>query len=166
MSFREVNIREIGESAVKLIADEWMLVAAGDEKKHNMMTASWGFVGEMWGKDAAVTVIRPNRYTREFVDAHDCFSLSFYGQDKKLHGITGSQSGRNIDKTAATGLTPVFDRGTVYFEQARLVLICRKLYVSQIDPAKFTDRENLKWYENNDYHYAYVGEIMHTLVKE
>ena len=166
MSFKEVSIKDLNENFVKDIADEWMLVTAGDEKKHNMMTASWGFVGEMWGKDAAVTVIRPQRYTKEFIDSHDMFSLSFYGNDKKLHGITGSKSGREIDKTEATGLTPVYNYGTVYFEQARLVLICRKLYVSRLDPDKFIDKENLKWYESKDYHYAYVGDITHTLVKE
>ncbi len=166
MSFKEMSIKDLDENFVKLIADEWMLVTAGDDNKHNMMTASWGFVGEMWGKDTAVAVIRPNRYTKEFVDRSDCFSLSFYGENKKLHGITGSQSGRNINKTEATGLTPVYSHGTVYFEEARLVLICRKLYVSQIDPSKFLDKDILKWYDNNDYHVAYVAEITNTLVKE
>ena len=166
MSFKEVNIKDLNENFVKAIADEWMLVTAGDEKKHNMMTASWGFVGEMWGKDTAITVIRPQRYTKEFIDGHETFSLSFYGNDKKLHGITGSKSGREIDKTAATELIPIYNYGTVYFEQARLVLICRKLYISQIDPDKFIDKDNLKWYDNKDYHYVYVGEITHTLVKE
>lgn len=80
--------------------------------------------------------------------------------------LPAAKSGREIDKTEATGLTPVYNYGTVYFEQARLVLICRKLYVSRLDPDKFIDKESLKWYESKDYHYAYVGEITHTLVKE
>lgn len=167
MPFAEKNIREIRESAVSLISDEWMLVSAGDQTGYNMMTASWGGLGEMWGKDVAIAVIRPQRYTYEFMEKAEGYTLSFYGEEgkKAVHAVCGSKSGREVDKTALTGLTPVFDGPYTYFEQARLVLCCKKVYVQDIDPACFTDPSLLeKWYQN-DYHRAYVGAIEKVLVR-
>lgn len=163
--FKEINAKDIKDNLIKAIADEWMLVSAGNSENYNMMTASWGFTGEMWGYDCAMAVIRPQRYTMDFVDKNDCFALSFYGDNKAIHKVCGSKSGRDTDKTAETGLTPVFDGGTVYFEQARLVIICKKLYVQQMKEECFTDREPFRWYDN-DLHNMVIGKIEKVLVKE
>ena len=166
MAFKEVNIKDLDENFIKLVSDEWMLVAAGNEDNYNMMTASWGYFGEMWGKDTAVTVIRPQRYTKEFIDNEEYFSLSFYGDNKDIHKICGKKSGRDTDKAKESGLTPVFDNNTVYFEQARLVVICKKIYCQKIEPECFVDKSIIdKWYDD-DFHYAYVGEIKKVLIKE
>ena len=151
LMFKEIGAKEIKTNLIKAIADEWMLVAAGNREKYNMMTASWGFAGEMWGSDCMITVIRPQRYTLEFINNSDYFTLSFYGDNKEIHKVCGSKSGRDTDKTALTGLTPVFSDNTVYFEQARMVIICKKQYVGQLDPAACTDKEPLRWY-NDDFH--------------
>lgn len=166
MAFKEVNIKDLDENFIKLVSDEWMLVAAGNEDNYNMMTASWGYFGEMWGKDTAVTVIRPQRYTKEFIDNEEYFSLSFYGDNKDIHKLCGKKSGRDTDKAKESGLTPVFDNNTVYFEQARLVVICKKIYCQKIEPECFVDKSIIdKWYDD-DFHYAYVGEIEKVLIKE
>ena len=166
MKMREISPREIPGNWIERIADEWMLITAGTPEKYNMMTASWGGVGEMWGKDVAMAVVRPQRYTRTFLDAEDRFSLSFYGERKDIHKICGSQSGRDIDKTAATGLTPIFADGTVYFEEAKLTVVCRKLFVQPMDPLGIIDPDIEKWYSQKDYHILYVGEIEKVLVQE
>lgn len=166
MSFKEISIKELNENFVSLIGDEWMLVAAGDEENYNMMTASWGGLGVMWNSPVAVTVIRPQRYTKEFVDANDMFTLSFYGDDKAIHKVCGSESGRDVNKAEKTGLTPVFADNTVYFEQARIVLVCKKMYVQPMSPDSIVDENINKWYENKDYHIMYVGKIEKVLVKE
>lgn len=163
--FKEINPKEIDGNIIKAIADEWMLISAGDEKGYNMMTASWGFAGEMWGNDSVIAMIRPQRYTMEFVDKNDYFTLSFYGDNKNIHKVCGSKSGRDVNKTELTGLTPVFTDDTVYFDEARLVLICKKQYVSRLEENCFTDEEPLKLYENKDYHYMIVGKIEKVLVK-
>ena len=165
--FNEINIRDLDQNAVSMIADRWLLIAAGTPEKYNMMTGSWGALGEMWGKDIAVTVIRPTRYTYEFMEQQDYFTLSVLNPEvnKAVHSICGSKSGREIDKTKETGLTPVFDQG-VYFEQADIVLICKKIYTSDVKPENFVDKSlDEKWY-NNDYHKMYVGEIVKVLIKE
>lgn len=131
--FKEISAKDIKDNLIKAIADEWMLISAGDKNSHNMMTASWGFVGEMWGKDCVTVAIRPQRYTLEFVDSNDYFALSFYGDNKAIHKVCGSESGRNINKTEKTGLTPIFDNNTVYFNEARTVIICKKLYTADLN---------------------------------
>lgn len=163
--FKEINAKDIKDNFIKTIADEWALISAGTKDKYNMMTASWGFAGEMWGYDCITAVIRPQRYTMELVDKNDYFTLSFYGDNKAIHKVCGSKSGRDTDKTAETGLTPAFDGGAVYFNEARLVIICKKLYVQQMKEECFTDKEPLRWYDN-DLHNIVIGKIEKVLVKE
>lgn len=160
--FKEISAKEIDTNLIKAISEEWMLVAAGDKDKFNMMTASWGFAGEMWGNDCMAAVIRPQRYTMEFINNSDYFTLSFYGDNKDIHKICGSKSGRDTDKVKLTGLTPVFSDNTVYFEEARLVIVCKKQYVQQMKEECFTDKEPLRWYKN-DLHYMVIGKIEKVL---
>ena len=91
--------------------------------------------------------------------------MSFYGDNKDIHKVCGSKSGRDVDKTALTGLTPVFDNNTVYFGEARMVIICKKQYVSRLEEDKFIDKEPLKWYSDKDFHYMIIGKIEKVLVK-
>ena len=165
MAFREIKVKEIEENFIKNIADEWMLISAGNEDGYNMMTASWGFVGEMWGNDTVIAAVRPQRYTMEFIDKNDYFTLSFYGDKKDIHKVCGSLSGRDVNKTEMTGLTPVFADNTVYFDEARLVLVCKKQYVAPLTESGFLDKEILdKWY-NGDLHNMIFGKIEKVLIK-
>lgn len=165
MAFREIKVKEIEENFIKNIADEWMLISAGNEDGYNMMTASWGFVGEMWGNDTVIAAVRPQRYTMEFIDKNDYFTLSFYGNQKDIHKVCGSLSGRDVNKTEMTGLTPVFADNTVYFDEARLVLVCKKQYVAPLTESGFLDKEILdKWY-NGDLHNMIFGKIEKVLIK-
>lgn len=164
--FKEITAKEIKGNIIEKIANEWMLISVGDEKGYNMMTASWGFMGEMWGQDTAVAMVRPQRYTMEFIEKSGFYTLSFYGDNKDIHKVCGSKSGRDVDKTALTGLTPVFSDNTVYFEEANLVIICKKQYVDSLKQENFTDTEPIKWYENKDFHNMIFGKIEKVLIKE
>ena len=164
--FKEISAKEINGNLINLISDEWMLISAGDESGYNMMTASWGFLGEMWGNDTAVAVIRPQRYTMQFVDSCDYYALSFYGLNKDIHKICGKLSGRDVNKTELTGLTPVFADNTVYFNEARLVIICKKQYAQEMNKDCFVDKDLLKWYNDKDYHKMIFGKIEKVLVQE
>ena len=142
-----------------------MLVTAADGEKFNTMTASWGFAGFMWRKPVVNIVIRPQRYTREFLDSNEYFTLSFYGENKSIHSVCGSKSGREVNKVKECGLTPIFDNNSVYFDEARLVIVCKKMYVQQMSEDCVID-ESIKQNYNNDYHISYIGEITDILVKE
>lgn len=164
---KEINIRQLKENAVKMISDDWALLSAGDEKGFNSMTVSWGGIGELWGKDVAFIFVRPQRYTKEFIDKTDLLTLSFFGGEyKKELGLCGKKSGRDIDKMKETGFTPVFSDGTVYIEEAENVLILKKLAVTQMTPDIFLDKTiDEDCYPNKDYHIVYIAEIVKTLEK-
>ncbi len=160
------NIKEVKENLVKLISDDWALVSAGDKEKWNTMTISWGAVGELWGKDVVFAFIRPQRYTREFMDNSDYFTVSFFDEQyKDALKICGSKSGRDCDKIGMAGLTPSFDGGTVYPSEARLVIKCRKIAVQKMDNSGFIDESIESNYRSGDYHFVYIGEIEKVLEK-
>ena len=163
--FKEINAKSIEGNLIKAISDEWMLISAGDKSGYNMMTASWGFMGEVWGNDSVIVLIRPQRYTMEYINNNDYFTLSFYGDNKAVHTVCGSKSGRDVNKTELTGLTPVFSDNTVYFEEARMVIVCKKQYVSQFEESNFCDKEPLSCYTAGDYHNIIIGNIEKVLVK-
>lgn len=136
---KAINPNEIKDNFIELIGKEWMLVSAGDKEKFNMMTASWGGVGVLWNRPVVFAFIRSERYTREFIDAKNEFTITFLGPEhRKAHSICGSKSGREIDKVAATGLTPLFtEAGNPVFEEARLTLECKVVYKSEIERPSF-----------------------------
>ena len=164
---KKINIAEKSFNPFDLIGQKWMLISAGTEDKWNTMTASWGGLGVLWGKNVATCYIRPQRYTKKFVDANDTFTLSFYGPEyKQALSICGSKSGRDCDKVKEAGLTPYFTDGTAAFEEADMVFVCRKLYEDEIRPENFIAKENdEKWYPEKDYHIMYMAEIEKVLVK-
>ena len=151
----------------EMIGKDWMLVTAGNENGWNTMTASWGFMGVMWGKNVATTVIRPQRYTKEFIDKNEYFTLSFFEEEQRgALAYCGKYSGRDVDKAKETGLAPLFVDGTTAFEQAKTIIVCKKLYVQDMDPESFVDTSiDGQWYPDKDYHTAYVGEIVAVYVK-
>lgn len=139
MAFKEAAVESLQFNPFTKIGKEWMLITAGDEKKHNTMTASWGGVGIMWGKQVVTAYIRPQRYTKEFVDAEGLFTLSFYSEKyRNALNICGSKSGRDCDKEKEAGLTPMYVDGTTAFEEADMVFVCRKLYRQEMAPEYFT----------------------------
>ena len=77
MEFKEIPVSEMEFNPFDKISKQWMLVTAGDKDSSNTMTASWGGVGIMWGKPVATVYIRPQRYTKEFIDKNEYFTLSF-----------------------------------------------------------------------------------------
>lgn len=167
--FQEISAKNLNENAFQMIGDDWLLVTAEKEGKANTMTASWGGVGIMWGKDVAYIVIRPQRYTKEFIDASDTLSLSVLPEgNKKIYGYLGKVSGRDEDKIANSGLTLVHSKnGVPYFEEARTVLLCRKLFAQDMKPDAFLDPSIPdKWYPDKDYHTLYICEIETVLTKD
>lgn len=163
MSFKEVNLTDLQLNPWQAIGNEWLLVTAGDAAESgraNTMTASWGGMGVLWHENAAFIFIRPQRYTKEFIDAQPRLSLSFFDGFKKEMGLLGSVSGRERDKIAEAGLHLTMLDGVPTFEEARLVLVCQKLYADELKPDKFILPEyDAKNYAAKDYHTMYVVKI-------
>lgn len=167
MPFKEINVRDIKKSPIQLIADDWALVTAGDLNSHNTMTVSWGGVGELWGKDVSFIFIRPQRYTLEFINKSEFYSVCFFSESKnKALKFCGAHSGRDFDKDKEANLTATFAEKAPFYEEANLVLICRKMAVQDIKPQGFLDSTIDKWYPDKDYHKMFVGAIEKVLIKE
>jgi flavin reductase (DIM6/NTAB) family NADH-FMN oxidoreductase RutF len=165
--FNEIKPEQIGKNPLELIGKDWMLVTAEKDGKVNTMTASWGGLGVMWGKNVAFVVVRPQRYTKEFIDNSDTFSLSFLDNSfKKVLSYLGSVSGRDEDKIKKSKLTIAHSGDTPYFEESNMVVVCKKLYAQNYEQDCIMDKEIIqKWYPNSDYHTMYIAEITKVLVK-
>ncbi len=165
--FIEISPLELA-NAHKLIGEDWMLITARDGEKTNAMTASWGALGELWGKHIAVCFIRPQRHTFTLAETEDRISLAFLGEGEKYRSalkICGSKSGRECDKLSLCGLTSGEYDGVPIINEASTVVICRKLYADDIKEDCFVDRAMLEHYKAKDYHRMYILQIEKVLRK-
>ena len=163
--FQEIKPDEITENPFKLIGGDWFLITAGSLSSFNTMTAGWGGFGILWHKNVCTIYVRPSRYTYDFLEKNDMFTLSFFDEKyKDALKVCGTKSGRDIDKPAEAGITPFpTSSGSVAFEEARLVIECLKIYSDDIDPSLFLKKSIEKSYPSGDYHRVYVGEIQKVL---
>lgn len=162
MAMQKVNPRSLEFNPFSKIQEQWALLGAGTMDKFNMMTVSWGGLGVVWFQDVCMVYVRESRYTKEFMDKNELFTLTFLkdGHQDALK-LCGAKSGREIDKMKDSGLTPIPLDGTVGFEEAELTFVCRKLYRGDLPKENFMYEETLqRAYPDGDYHTMYIGEIM------
>lgn len=167
-NFKEINAELLEENPFKLISKDWMLITAEKDGKVNTMTASWGGLGSIWEKHVAFIFIRPQRYTKQFVDYSDSLSLTFFDRSfRKTLVYLGTKSGRDEDKIKNSNLTLLHNNEIPYFEEAKIAIFCKKLYAQELKPECFIEQEfNQKYYPDADYHTLYIAEITKILVKE
>ena len=72
-NFKEIKPEQLDKNIFHLLNDEWMLITAQKDNIVNTMTASWGGFGILWNKRVSNVVIRPQRYTKEFIDGSSTF---------------------------------------------------------------------------------------------
>lgn len=148
-----------------LWSTQWMLLSCGDfaAGKFNSMTVAWGSLGTMWAKPFAQVVVRPTRYTYEFMEQYDTFTLcAFPEQRRKALQVMGTKSGRDCDKVAESGLTPIAATAVAspVYDEAKLTIECRKIYWDDLDSRHFLDAAIGDNYPQRDYHRVYFGEIL------
>lgn len=158
---KKKDLKTLTCNPFNLIGDEWDLLTAGTPEHYNTMTASWGAMGVLWGKPTFHCFVRTNRYTLDFLNENDCFTVTFFDPDQHAAlSYCGSHSGRDVDKAKETGLTPILLDGSTTFVQARSVFVCRKLYVGAIEESGFVLPETYsKWYDKEPLHRMFIGEI-------
>lgn len=153
--------------------ERWALLTSGSGLKReewNTMTVSWGSVGILWNKIVAIVYVRPNRHTYTFIEKNEGLSLSFFDNNainRKILEFCGTKSGRDYDKAVETGLKPFrFGNNFISFEQASLILACKKLYIGKLRPEQFIDKTIIeKNYPRKDFHSVYICEIVSALSK-
>ncbi|MDR1877989.1 MAG: flavin reductase [Bacteroidales bacterium] len=169
--YRKVEPGEIPDNVIKLLSKEWMLITAGNDTAFNGMTASWGAFGHLWNRPVAFIMVRDTRYTYEFLQKNDYYTLSFF--DEKYRDaltIMGTKSGRDSDKVKEAGLTPLsLASGLMSFAEARMIVECRKLYADPFKKECFTDPQlfdNIYNQTDKSIHTLYVGEIVNVWIKK
>jgi len=162
-TFKITDVKKLSDNPFHLMDDEWMLISAGKKDHFNIMTASWGAYGILWNRPVAICFVRPQRYTYQFMETNDWFTLTFFGEQyRKMLNYCGSKSGRQVNKVKETGLTPIeTPHGNVIFAEARLAMECRKIYHEDFHPDNF----NLpgipdEFYPSKEFHRMFIGEIM------
>lgn len=169
MEFEKVNLSDFNFKPFSILANDWALLVAGNLQNHNAMTISWGGFGVLWNKLIAFVFVRPQRFTRTFLENTSHFSLNFF--DEKFRyalEFCGANSGKDVNKDAKTGLKAREFDNTVGYEQAKLVFVCKKLYVSQFNKSKFLNsklvddfyvKSDVNFNYDFDFHFVYLAEI-------
>ena len=142
-----------------------MLLTSGDfaAGQFNTMTVGWGSLGVMWRRPFVQVVVRPTRYTYGFMEQYDTFTLCAFPEAyRQALQILGTKSGRDEDKIAEAGLTPIASTlvPAPGFAEADLIVECRKMYWQDMDPAHFLNSTIEKHYAKKDYHRIYFGEVV------
>lgn len=165
---KPIDPYHIDESVFRLLDKDWMLITAGNSSHFNTMTASWGGFGILWNHPVAFIFVRPQRYTYQFLERYNWFTLSFFGDGfKDALNFCGSRSGRDVDKVARTGLLPAeTEKGNIFFRDAKLVFECEKIYYQDLQPAHFLDPETESNYPKKDYHRMYFGKVENSWIME
>ncbi len=151
--------------------DQWALLTAGNKESFNTMTISWGGLGTIWNKPVVTVYVKPIRYTYEFMEKEEYFTISFYEDSyKKDLAVLGSRSGRDIDKVALTKLTPEYLEKTVSFKEAKLTIVCKKIYyqdlvLDHIDKNSISQKDFDRFYKSEPAHRMYIGEVVDIIDK-
>lgn len=167
-NFKKIPPEELDGNAFKMIGKDWMLVTATDANgAANTMTASWGGIGVLWNEPVAFVFVRPQRHTHKFTESGNRLTLSFFGGDYREElTYCGRTSGRDEDKFKGSGLTPIKFGDAVTFDEATVILNCRKLYADELKKDAFVDASVLKNYPAEDFHTVYVAKIEEVYVRD
>ena len=173
--FKKIEPTEIPGNAIQMIANEWMLITAGNKESYNTMTAAWGTLGNLWSKPVSTCYIRPERYTYGFIEKSEYYTLCFFDEEYRealqYCGTTSGRDHKEQNKAEKAGFTPAYtDNGTVYFKEAYLVLECKKLYSEQFNAESFTSDVPMKDGTYNttpkaEMHKYYIGEIVNCWLR-
>ncbi len=161
MSYKKADIESYAIRPFDAIGKKWALITAQKDGSVNTMTASWGGIGVLWGKNVITVYIRPQRYTREFVEGSEYFTFTLFDGYRKELNILGSKSGRDGDKIREVGFHVETVGGQPAFREGKTVFVCKKLYGRQLSPENFVETGIVgSCYPKQDFHYMYVGEII------
>ena len=165
MKLHPVDPRELFPELLRAFGTTNALLTAGGGETCNTMTVGWCQAGRLWNLPVCTVYVRPERYTDQFMEERDYFTVSVLPEsEKKTMALCGTRSGRDVDKIKACGLTLCYGAGDApFFAEAEAVLVCRKLYVQDMDPAGVVAGQEkiLPFYgEKGGWHRIYTGEIV------
>lgn len=157
------------DKGMKYISKQGGFLTSKADDQVNTTTISWATIGYMWGKPVLIVMVRKSRYIHEIMNKAKSFTLSVptNSEKKKALGICGSKSGKNVDKYQLAGITLIDSESVdspriadcgVYFE-------CKTIYSHEFDPMRMKGDSQDPWYQNEDFHTAYYGEIVNYYIE-
>ena len=171
--YDRMEATDLPDNIIDLIGKQWMLVTAGNKSSYNTMTAAWGAVGYMWSRPSTFIVVRDSRHTYQFLQREESFTLSFFTEEYRgALRICGTKSGRDTDKVSEAGLTPLeTPSGLMSFEEARMIIECKKIFVQEMDYANLTQPYKEKIMEESyknepSKHQLFISEITNIWIKK
>lgn len=168
-----MDLKNFNLAPLYVLDQEWALLTAGNKDEFNSMTISWGGLGTIWNKPVVTVYVRPSRYTYQFMENSEYFTISFYDKEfKEDLAILGSKSGRDVDKVSLTKITPDFLENSVSYKEAKLTIICKKIYYQDLDingiisdDNSFFQKEIDRFYKIEPMHRMYIGEVLEIIDK-
>lgn len=165
--YKQIAPDKIPGNIIKMLNEDWMLITAGNKDKFNMMTASWGGLGVLYGKPVLTCYINPTRYTYQLMEKNDTYTLTFYTEAyREALQYCGTHSGKNTDKIKGSGLSPITTpEGSQAFSEAWLIIECKKLVSQSITPEAISNEKVKEEWAGKQLHKMYIGEIINVWVK-
>ncbi|GBU08234.1 hypothetical protein AwDysgo_15650 [Bacteroidales bacterium] len=171
--YDKIETRDLPDNVIQLIGEGWMLVTAGKKESFNTMTASWGGIAYIWERPSTLMFIRDSRYTYQFLQAEESFTLSFFSEQYRgALRICGTKSGRDTDKIKEAGLTAIETPSLLMsFDEARMIIECKKTLVQELDYANLTDayKETImeeSYNKEPTKHQLFISEIINIWIKK
>ena len=144
--------------------DVWALLTAGNKDSYNTMTISWGSLGTLWNKSIATVYVKPIRYTHQFLEKNDYFTISFFSEEyRNALTLLGTKSGRDGDKVKEAGLTADFLEKSVTFKEAKTTLLCKKIYRQDLDVSNMPENVIKTFYTTEAAHTMFIGEVVEII---
>ena len=141
--------------------NKWALLSSGQKENHNTMTISWGGMGTLWSKPVVTVYVKPVRYTYQFMNSNDYFTVSFYPEEyRKALALMGKVSGRDVDKDSESGLTVRDLEKAITYEQAEVTLLCKKIYFQDLDRENMPEKAVETYYTVEEPHRMFIGEVI------
>lgn len=168
LNHHEIDINDLSIDPF-LDLKNWAVLTSGNKESYNSMVIAWGGFGILWRKNVAFAFVRENRYTFEFIEKYDEFTISFYDKSylEQLK-VYGTKSGRDTNKEELTKFDAINIDGAISYNQADLIIVCKKVYQAKLDPSNYIGSAAIDFYKTNDdgtRHHMYIGEIIKILKK-
>lgn len=164
MERKEVHYTQNLDVTLGALAKGGLLLASTKKSgESNVMTIGWGTVGTIWGKQVFIVMVRPSRYTYEFIEESDEFTVNVPTEAmRKWVAYCGTNSGRDVDKFAEgkMSISPGQKVKSITIDASPLVYECKVIHKNQVIPANLDPDIDARSYPRGDYHTIYFGEIL------
>lgn len=168
--FKKIKATEIKENSIKLFKEGAPICVCGTIDEHNGLTIGWGMLGSLWRKEVAIVYIKPTRYTFEYANQCEYFSIMWFDDELKLsvNRVFGSLSGKDVNKEELANLSLIELDNCPCYQEAKMIITCRKIYQAPLKKENILSNDVLLMPLYNDelFHSEYIGEIVNVYIKE